>query len=82
MRQGPISGVYHSDSGITTYTCGAIGYQIGGGKKLQVIKSSDRQKIGPGTSGLERLVNGPNQHWLFLIEIARYLQVAKATLVR
>ncbi len=55
----PVNGVYHAESGITTYTLwGEIAYQIGGIEGYQLLRGSDEQKISPGTSVLERLLNG------------------------
>ena len=77
----PINGVYHSESGITTYTLwGEIGYQIGGVEGYKLLRGSDEQKISPGTSVLERLING-QPTLIVLDEIARHLRAAKATLV-
>lgn len=77
----PVNGVYHSDSGITTYTLwGEIGYQIGGVEGYKLLRGSDEQKISPGTSVLERLLDG-RPTLIVLDEIARHLRAARATLV-
>lgn len=77
----PINGVYHSETGITTYTLwGEIAYQIGGIDGYKLLRGSDEQKISPGTSVLERLMNG-KPTLIILDEIARHLRAARATLV-
>lgn len=77
----PESGVYHAESGITTYTLWAeIAYQIGGIEGYQLLRGSDENRISPGTSVLERLV-GSEPTVIILDEIARYLRAAKAKLV-
>jgi hypothetical protein len=75
----PVNGVYHAETGITTYTLwGEIAYQIGGIAGYQLLRGSDEQKISPGTSVLDRLMNG--QPTLIIIdEIARHLRAAEAT---
>ena len=74
----PINGIYHPDTGITTYTLwGEIAYQIGGIRGYDLLKGSDESGISPGSSVLERLVdNHPTV--IILDEIARYLRSAKA----
>ncbi|MBT9313800.1 ATP-binding protein [Leptothoe kymatousa] len=77
----PESGVYHAETGITTYTLwGEIAYQIGGISGYQLIKGADENRISPGTSVIERLV-GDEPTLIMLDEIARYLRVAKAKVV-
>lgn len=77
----PEAGVYHAESGITTYTLwGEIAYQIGGIEGYQLLRGSDENRISPGTSVLERLV-GNEPTVIILDEIARYLRAAKAKLV-
>lgn len=77
----PVNGVYHPESGITTYTLwGEIAYQIGGIDGYELLKGSDKQKISPGTSVLERLING-QPTLIILDEIARLLRAAEATTV-
>lgn len=77
----PVNGVYHSETGITTYTLwGEIAYQIGGIDGYKLLRGSDEQKISPGTSVLERLTNG-QPTLIVLDEIARHLRAARATLV-
>jgi hypothetical protein len=77
----PVNGVYHPESGITTYTLwGEIAYQIGGIEGYQLLRGSDEQKISPGTSVLERLLNG-KPTLIVLDEIARHLRSSEATLV-
>lgn len=77
----PVNGVYHAESGITTYTLwGEIAYQIGGIEGYQLLRGSDEQKISPGTSVLERLLNG-KPTLIVLDEIARHLRSSQATLV-
>jgi Protein of unknown function (DUF499) len=77
----PVNGVYHAESGVTTYTLwGEIAYQIGGIEGYQLLRGSDEQKISPGTSVLERLLGG-RPTLIVLDEIARHLRAAEATLV-
>jgi predicted AAA+ superfamily ATPase len=77
----PVNGVYHAESGITTYTLwGEIAYQIGGIEGYKLLRGSDEQKISPGTSVLERLLNG-KPTLIVLDEIARHLRSSEATLV-
>ncbi|MEG4839201.1 DUF499 domain-containing protein [Microcoleus sp. B9-D4] len=74
----PEQGVYHSDSGLTTYTLwGEIAYQIGGICGYQLLQGSDKSGVSPGTSVLERLTGG-QPTVIILDEIARYLRSAKA----
>jgi len=74
----PEQGVYHSDSGLTTYTLwGEIAYQIGGISGYQLLQGSDKSGVSPGTSVLERLTGG-QPTVIILDEIARYLRSAKA----
>jgi hypothetical protein len=74
----PEQGVYHSDSGLTTYTLwGEIAYQIGGISGYQLLQGSDKSGVSPGTSVLERLAGG-QPTVIILDEIARYLRSAKA----
>ncbi|MEG4913283.1 DUF499 domain-containing protein [Microcoleus sp. B7-D4] len=74
----PEQGVYHSDSGLTTYTLwGEIAYQIGGIPGYQLVHGSDQSGVSPGTSVLERLTGG-QPTVIILDEIARYLRSAKA----
>lgn len=77
----PINGVYHAESGITTYTLwGEIAYQIGGVEGYSLLKGSDEKRVSPGTVVLERLMKG-QPTLIILDEIARYLRAAKATTV-
>jgi hypothetical protein len=78
----PINGIYHQDTGITTYTLwGEIAYQIGGIKGYQLLQESDKTGISPGTSVMERLTeNKPTI--IILDEIARYLSAAKAKAIQ
>ena len=74
----PENGIYHADTGITTYTLwGEIAYQIGGISGYQLLQGSDKSGIAPGTSVLERLVEG-KPSVIVLDEIACYLRKAKA----
>ncbi|MEG4997245.1 ATP-binding protein [Microcoleus sp. B4-D4] len=74
----PEQGVYHADSGLTTYTLwGEIAYQIGGIQGYQLVQGSDKSGVSPGTSVLERLTGG-QPTVIILDEIARYLRSAKA----
>lgn len=77
----PVNGVYHADTGITTYTLwGEIAYQINGVAGYSLLKGSDEQRVSPGTVVLERIIQG--QPTVIIIdEIASYLRKAKATLV-
>jgi len=77
----PINGVYHEETGITTYTLwGEIAYQIGGVRGYDLLKGSDESGISPGTSVLERLIeNYPTV--IVLDEIARYLRSARGRTV-
>ncbi|MCC2691623.1 DUF499 domain-containing protein [Nodularia sp. LEGE 04288] len=77
----PVNGVYHEDTGITTYTLwGEIAYQIGGVNGYSLLKGSDEQRVSPGTVVLERILQG-QPTVVILDEIARYLRAAKATIV-
>ncbi len=77
----PINGVFHADTGITTYTLwGEIAYQIGGVEGYKLLRGSDEQKVSPGTSVMERLTNG-QPTLIVLDEIARYLRAGRATVV-
>ncbi|WP_008318655.1 ATP-binding protein [Leptolyngbya sp. PCC 6406] len=77
----PEAGIYHPESGITTYTLwGEIAYQLGGIEGYQLLRGSDENRISPGTSVLERLV-GDEPTVIILDEIARYLRAAKAKVV-
>jgi Protein of unknown function (DUF499) len=74
----PENGIYHADTGITTYTLwGEIAYQIGGVAGYQLLQGSDKSGIAPGTPVLERLVEG-KPSVIVLDEIACYLRKAKA----
>ena len=74
----PENGVFHQQTGITTYTLwGEIAYQIAGIDGYSLLKGSDINGISPGTSVLERLTNG-KPTVIILDEIARYLRAAKA----
>ncbi len=77
----PVNGVYHEDTGITTYTLwGEIAYQIGGVEAYSLLKGSDEKRVSPGTVVLERIIR-EQPTVIILDEIARYLRAAKATLV-
>lgn len=77
----PEGGVFHSDTGITTYTLwGEIAYQVGDISGYQLLQGADENRISPGTSVIERLV-GNEPTLIMLDEIARYLRVAKAKTV-
>ncbi|MBD2302327.1 ATP-binding protein [Nostoc sp. FACHB-190] len=77
----PVNGVYHADTGVTTYTLwGEIAYQIGGVAGYSLLKGSDEQRVSPGTVVLERIMQG-EPTVVILDEIARYLRAAKATIV-
>ncbi|GAA6614873.1 ATP-binding protein [Scytonema sp. NUACC26] len=77
----PVNGVYHADTGVTTYTLwGEIAYQIGGVAGYSLLKGSDEQRVSPGTVVLERIIHG-QPTVIILDEIARYLRAAKATVV-
>ncbi len=77
----PVNGVYHEDTGITTYTIwGEIAYQIGSVEAYSLLKGSDEKRVSPGTVVLERIIRG-QPTVIILDEIARYLRAAKATLV-
>lgn len=77
----PINGVFHEDTGITTYTLwGEIAYQIGGIRGYDLLKGSDESGISPGTSVIERLVDD-HPTVIILDEIARYLRSAKGRTV-
>ena len=77
----PIGGVYHPESGITTYTLwGEIAYQIGGIEGYSLLKGSDEKRVSPGTVVLERLTQ-EQPTLIVLDEIARHLRAAKATTV-
>ena len=77
----PVNGVYHSETGITTYTVwGEIAYQIGGIDGYGLLRGSDEKRVSPGTVVLERLSQG-KPTLIVLDEIARHLRAAKATIV-
>ncbi|MDB9333052.1 DUF499 domain-containing protein, partial [Nodularia spumigena CS-591/04] len=77
----PIDGVFHADTGITTYTLwGEIAYQIGGVDGYSLLKGSDEQRVSPGTKVLERITQG-QPTVIILDEIATYLRKAKAVIV-
>lgn len=77
----PENGVYHSETGITTYTLwGEIAYQIGGVEGYSLLRGSDEKRVSPGTVVLERLTKG-QPTLIVLDEIARHLRAAKATTV-
>ncbi|TVQ23326.1 MAG: ATP-binding protein [Leptolyngbya sp. DLM2.Bin15] len=77
----PESGVYHAESGITTYTLwGEIAYQIGGIDGYQLLRGADENRISPGTSVIDRLI-GSEPTLIILDEIARHLRAAKAKTV-
>ncbi|MEC4807389.1 MAG: DUF499 domain-containing protein [Jaaginema sp. PMC 1080.18] len=74
----PENGIYHADCGLTTYTLwGEIAYQVGGIRGYELLKKSDESGISPGTSVLERLMEG-QPTVIILDEIARHLRVAQA----
>ncbi|MDB9512847.1 DUF499 domain-containing protein [Kamptonema animale CS-326] len=74
----PENGIYHSETGITTYTLwGEIAYQIGHIDGYQLLQGSDISGVSPGTSVLERLMGG-KPTVIILDEIARYLRSARA----
>ncbi|MEX0270458.1 ATP-binding protein [Leptolyngbyaceae cyanobacterium UHCC 1019] len=77
----PENGVYHPETGITTYTLwGEIAYQIGGVEGYSLLRGSDEKRVSPGTVVLERLTKG-QPTLIVLDEIARHLRAAKATTV-
>ena len=77
----PVNGVYHPETGITTYTLwGEIAYQIGGIDGYGLLRGSDEKRVSPGTVVLERLSQG-KPTLIILDEIARHLRAAKATIV-
>jgi len=77
----PEQGVYHADTGLTTYTLwGEIAYQIGGIQGYELVQGSDKNGVSPGTSVLERLTGG-EPTVIILDEIARYLRSAKAKII-
>ncbi len=73
----PENGIEHNDSGVIIKTLwGEIAYQIGGISGYQLLQGSDRSGISPGTSVLERLLDG-QPTVIILDEIACYLTKAK-----
>ncbi|MGH8000730.1 MAG: ATP-binding protein [Brasilonema sp.] len=77
----PVNGVYHEDTGMTTYTLwGEIAYQIGSVEAYSLLKGSDEKQVSPGTVVLERIIQR-QPTVIILDEIARYLRAAKATIV-
>ncbi|MBD1916241.1 MULTISPECIES: DUF499 domain-containing protein [Cyanophyceae] len=77
----PEAGVYHPETGITTYTLwGEIAYQIGGIDGYQLLRGADENRISPGTSVIDRLI-GQEPTLIILDEIARHLRAAKAKTV-
>lgn len=78
----PENGIYHSDTGVTTYTLwGEIAYQIDEINGYQLLQASDRSGVSPGTSVLERLMKG-KPTVIVLDEIARYLVAAKGKAIQ
>lgn len=78
----PENGIYHQDTGITTYTLwGEIAYQIGHIEGYQLLQKSDRSGVSPGTSVIERLINN-HPTVIMLDEIARYLSTAKGKAIQ
>ena len=74
----PENGIYHADTGVTAYTLwGEIAYQISGITGYQLLQGSDKSGIAPGTSVLERLIEG-KPSVIVLDEVACYLRKAKA----
>ncbi len=50
----PVNGVYHADTGVTTYTLwGEIAYQINGVAGYSLLKGSDEQRVSPGTNSFQ-----------------------------
>lgn len=77
----PVNGVFHADTGVTTYTLwGEIAYQINGVAGYSLLKGSDEQRVSPGTVVLERITQG-QPTVIILDEIATYLRKAKAVIV-
>jgi hypothetical protein len=77
----PVNGVFHADTGVTTYTLwGEIAYQISGVAGYSLLKGSDEQRVSPGTVVLERIMQG-QPTVIILDEIATYLRKAKAVVV-
>lgn len=77
----PESGVYHAETGLTTYTLwGEIAYQIGGIEGYQLLRGADENRISPGTSVIERLI-GQQPTVIILDEIARHLRATKAKVI-
>ncbi|WP_243903144.1 ATP-binding protein [Aetokthonos hydrillicola] len=77
----PVNGVFHPETGITTYTLwGEIAYQINGVAGYSLLKGSDEQRVSPGTVVLERITQG-EPTVIILDEIATYLRKAKAVIV-
>jgi len=75
------AGINHPTVGLTTHTMwGEIAYQIRGIDGYELLRGSDQSLISPGTSVLERLVQG-QPTIIMLDEIARHLRSAKATAV-
>lgn len=75
----PADGLYHPETGITTYTLwGEIAHQLGGVEGYELVKGADRQRVSPGTMVLERLI-GQQPTLIILDEIALHLRTAKAT---
>lgn len=78
----PINGIYHQDTGVTTYTLwGEIAYQVGGIEGYQLLQASDLSGVSPGTNVVERLMKG-KPTVIILDEVARYLSAAKAKAVQ
>jgi hypothetical protein len=77
----PVNGITHAD-GVTTYTLwGEIAYQVGGIQGYQLLQNSDRTGISPGTSVMERLMQGKPTA-IILDEIARHLRDAQAKAIQ
>ncbi|MDV3002871.1 MAG: hypothetical protein N5P05_004526 (plasmid) [Chroococcopsis gigantea SAG 12.99] len=74
----PKNGVFHQDTGITTYTpWGEIAYQLGGVDNYDLLRGSDIKGISPVPGLLERLIKD-RPTLIALDKIARYLRAAKA----
>ena len=71
----PSDGLVHGD--VTTLTLwGELAYALGGKKAYKAIENSDRERVAPGSSTLDKLI-GDEPTLILLDEIARHLRSAK-----
>lgn len=74
----PALGIDHAGDGVRTFTLwGELAFQLGGRAGYELAKSSDLQKVSPGTGLFEALI-GNKPALIMLDEIARHLRAGKA----